>query len=142
MHIPAPETTPPPLQPPPPLSATASLEAVELELSLGQKEIGDEQYETTIRETVEAVGGVLLFQMKIEEDEAGRWVAAVAFEGAEAREIAIIDLPCNGEGASVSPVSQSDLPIATIASAYAGLAECWTTAGQAQTGDGPASAAM
>lgn len=122
------ETTPPPLQPPSPPAVIASLEAVEIELELGRREIGEEQYESTVRETVEAFGGVLLFQMKIEREGVGHLVAAIALEGAEGREIAIIDLPCNGESASVIPASESDLPIAQIAAAYASLADCWSTA--------------
>lgn len=128
MNMSVAETTPPPLQPPAPPAVIASLEAVEIELELGRKEIGEEQYETTIRETVEAVGGVLLFQMKIEKEGVGHWVAAIALESAEGREIAIIDLPCSGESASVIPASESDLPIARIAAAYASLADCWATA--------------
>ncbi len=126
MDISAVEATPPPLQPPPPLSSFPSLEAVEIELELGLKKIEGEEYEAAIRETVEEVGGVLLFQMKADKDGAEHWMAAVAFETADGREIAIIDLPSSGQGVSVTPVSQSELPIATIAQAYAGLAENWT----------------
>jgi hypothetical protein len=128
MNIPVAETTPPPLQPPSPPAVIASLEAVEIELELSRKEIGEEQYESTVRETVEAFCGVLLFHMRIEREGVGHLVAAIALESAEGREIAIIDLPCNGESASVIPASESDLPIARIAPAYASLADCWATA--------------
>lgn len=118
---------PPALKPPAPLF-TAALEAVELELTLGSRESDSQHFEAVIREIVESVGGVLLFQMKLGEEDAARWVAAVAFDGAEEREIAVIDLPCAGGRATVSPAAQSELPIAAIASAYAGLAECWSKA--------------
>lgn len=90
----------------------------------------DELFETAIRETVEAVGGVLLFQMKLQDAETEHWTAAVAVGEPGAVEVVIIDLPCGLEGGSVnvSPVSESPLPIASIASAYAGLAECWSKA--------------
>ena len=127
MNTPAEEISPPALQPPAP-PFTAALEAVELELTLGMKEIGDEELEAAIRETVESVGGVLLFQLKLGEAEAAHWLAAVAFGEDEAREIAVIDLPCAGGRATVSPAAQSELPIASIASAYAGLADCWVKA--------------
>ena len=93
-------------------------------------EMTDERYETAIRETVDAVGGVLLFQIKLHEDEADHWTAAVAVGEPGALEIVIIDLPCGAEGGdvSVSPAASSTLPIASIASAYAGLAECWSRA--------------
>lgn len=127
MSNPSAQPSPPALKPPaPPFSA--ALEAVELELTLGSRENGAEQLEAVIRETVESIGGVLLFQMKLGEDEAGRWMAAVAFDEAGGREIAVIDVPCAGGRATVSPAAESELPIAAIASAYAGLAECWAKA--------------
>lgn len=108
--------------------APVSLEAVELELALSQRHISEQQFEMTIRETVEAVGGALLFQMKLDEEETSRWVAAVAIGAEGTREIAIIELPCDGGSVTVSAAAQSELPIAAIAPAYAGLAECWSKA--------------
>ena len=90
-------------------------------------ELDDVRFETAIRETVEAVGGVLLFQMKLQDAEIERWAAAVAVGKPGAIEIVILDLPCGQEGGNVRvcPVSDCTLPIASIASAYAGLAETW-----------------
>ncbi len=127
MTAPSESGNPPALKPPAPLFATA-LEAVELELTLGSKENDAEQLESVVRETVESLGGVLLFHMKLRENDGDHLMAAVAFETAEDREIVVIDLPCSGGRATVSPASQSELPIASIASAYAGLAECWSKA--------------
>ena len=127
MSTPTAQPEPPALKPPAP-PFTAALEAVELELTLGSQENGAERLEAVIRQTVEAVGGVLLFQMKLGGDGAGRWIAAAAFDEAGAREIAVIDLPAAGGRATVSPAAESELPIAAIASAYAGLAECWAKA--------------
>ena len=92
--------------------------------------IVDERFETTIRETVAAIGGVLLFQMKLQEEDGDHWTAAVAVGEPGSLEIIIIDLPCGADGADVSvrPVAESALPIAAIAPAYAGLAECWPKA--------------
>lgn len=91
------------------------------------QEPADDRFETAIRETVDAIGGVLLFQMRVGNGETGRWTAAVAMGEPGALEIVIIDLPCDGDSGdvNVSPAAESDLPIAAIASAYAGLAECW-----------------
>ena len=114
--------------PPPPPPFEAALEAVELELALGQQENDERQSATFIGETVASVGGVLLFQMKVGDADEAHWLAAVAFEAGGKREIAVIDLPCKGGAATVNPASQSDLPVASIAAAYAGLAECWTRA--------------
>ena len=117
--------TPPPLKPPAPPTLATSLEAVELELSLGQRDMNDEAFETVVRETVESFGAVLLFNMKLQDEDGGRWAAAIALGEGAAREIAILELPCNGGSASVRAASDSELPIASIASAYASLAECW-----------------
>jgi len=89
-----------------------------------------QRFETAIRETVEAVGGVLLFQMKVQDADTERWAAAVAIGEPGAVEVVIIDLPCgvNGGSVNVRPASDSKLPIASIASAYAGLAECLSKA--------------
>lgn len=119
------EETPPPLKPPAPPTLATSLEAVELELSLEQRNLSDEEFEAALRETVKSFGAVLLFNMKLQDEEGGRWAAAIALDDGEAREIAILELPCNGGSASVRPASESEQPIAAIASAYAGLAECW-----------------
>lgn len=127
MTAPSHSVTPPALKPPAPLFTTA-LEAVELELTLGSKENDAEQLEDVVRETVESLGGVLLFQMKLRENDGDHLMAAVAFETVQDREIVVIDLPCSGGRATVIPASQSKLPIASIASAYAGLAESWSKA--------------
>lgn len=90
-------------------------------------EAGD-RFETAIRETVDAIGGVLLFQQRLGEGASARWAAAVAMGEPGALEIVIIELPDDGDAVRVSPASESTLPIASIASAYAGLAECWRSA--------------
>lgn len=127
MDTPAAETAPKLLLPPPP-QAAARIGSGELAQALGPIAAGERPAETAIRETVEAAGGALLFQMRLDGDEAARWVAAAAFGEDGAREIAIIDLPCGGGSVSVTPAADSTLPIAAIAPAYAGLAECWRKA--------------
>src|SRR5690606_20370713 len=68
----------PALKPPPP-PFEAALEAVELELALGKRDTKQDLCEQIIRETVESVGGILLFQIRIGEGRDQRWVGAVAF---------------------------------------------------------------
>src|SRR5690606_23717833 len=57
------EALSPALKPPPPVFE-AALEAIELELALGKRDMNVDLCEQIIRETVESVGGILLFQMK------------------------------------------------------------------------------
>ena len=92
------------------------------------REAADAQFETAIAETVNTVGGVVLFQMTLDEGEASHRVAAISIGAGEEREIVILDLPAEGGSVSVQPAAQSELPIASIAAAYAGLAECWPLA--------------
>lgn len=111
-----------------PIPSAASLEAVELELALAQREMDGESFEQVVREAVEAVGGVLLFKLRLGDAEAGRWVAAAALGEAAEREIVIVELAGEGAPVAVSLASESALPIAAIAPAYAGLAACWPKA--------------
>lgn len=118
------EALSPALKPPPPIFE-AALEAVELELALAKRDTKIDLCEEIIRETVESVGGILMFQMKLGEGTDTRWLGAVAFNDGERTEYAVINVPSNGSAISVTPAAQSDLPIASIAAAYAGLALCW-----------------
>lgn len=114
---PTPESTPENAAP------AAEAEAVSEPLNAAQ-----DQFETAVAETVNTVGGVLLFRMTLDEGETSHRVAAISIGAGEEREIVIVDLPADGGGVSVRPAAESDLPIASIASAYAGLAECWPIA--------------
>lgn len=121
------ETLSPELKPPPPLFASA-LEAVELELALGKRDTRDDLCEQIIRETVESVGGVLIFQVKLGAGHDQRWVGAVAFTQEDAPEFAVISIPGNGGAIEVTPASRSELPLASLAIAYADLAQSWARA--------------
>lgn len=114
----------PALKPPPP-PFEAALEAVELELALGKRDTKQDLCEQIIRETVESVGGILLFQIRIGEGRDQRWVGAVAFAEEDRQEYAVISIPCDGSPIEVTPVTQSSLPLASLAVAYANLAQCW-----------------
>ncbi|TKT81173.1 hypothetical protein [Aquamicrobium sp. LC103] len=92
------------------------------------EDFSNDEFETIIRETAKAMGGQVLFQMKLDEEEKSHWVAAVMVASDDARKISIIDLPCDGGEASIKPAEESTLPIATIASAYAGLVDQWKRA--------------
>lgn len=107
---------------PPPSPAS---ETVRFATMLCDREVSAEQFEATVRELAESLGGALLFHLGIGKESERQCVAAVALGETAKREIAIVDLPATGSGASVTPATQSDLPVAAIAQAYAGLADCW-----------------
>lgn len=105
----------------------SSLEAVELELALNLRDVPDEAFDAAVQEALEAAGAVLLFQMRMAQDENTRWVAAVATGDGDETRISIVTLRNDGE-TLVEPVEQSNSPIAAIAPAYAGLAIRWSHA--------------
>jgi hypothetical protein len=109
------------------LQQAASLEAVELELALNLRDVSDDALDAAVQEALEAAGAVLLFQMRMAQDENTRWVAAVATGNADDTRISIVTLRNDGE-TLVEPVEQSNSPIAAIAPAYAGLAIRWSHA--------------
>lgn len=108
------------LPPPSPTSETIRFASM-----LDGREVSPDGFETTVRELAESIGGAMLFHLGLGAESERRCVAAVALGETTRREIAIVDLPATGSGASVKPASESDLPVAAIAQAYAGLADCW-----------------
>lgn len=113
---------------PSPAQPAPSMDAAELELALAQRAIAGDGFEAAVREAVEAVGGVMLFHIRLDDGDDTRQVAAAAIGDAMLREIVIVDLPGGGGPVTVSQASDSALPIAAIAPAYAGLAACWPRA--------------
>lgn len=108
------------LPPPAPADPTSRFEEM-----LHARLLSGERFEETVRELAESLGGAMLFHVGLCNDDGGQGVAAVALGQSEQCEIVIVDLPDVGGGARVKPASESDLPVAAIARAYAGLAECW-----------------
>jgi hypothetical protein len=114
-----------------PSSATSipdyAIEAAELELSIDREELDGEGCEAELRRAVEGVGAVLLFHVKVVSEGDAECHAALAFDPDEENRIAILTLAGDGS-ARIAPVDESDSPIATIAPAFAGLAETWAQA--------------
>lgn len=106
------------LPPPSPTSETVRFASM-----LSDREVSPDRFESTVRELAEALGGAMLFHLGLGAESERQCVAAVALGETPRREIAIVDLKAGG--ASVRPASESDLPVAAIAQAYAGLADCW-----------------
>jgi hypothetical protein len=78
-----------------------------------------------LRQELEAAGGCVLFDIAHGETDRLRWSAALAFDRAEGREIAVVALERASGEISLEPAEKSKLPIAAIARSYAGLAETW-----------------
>jgi hypothetical protein len=81
--------------------------------------------EDEMRRAIAQKGGVVLFHLDIAGDGAGaRSATAVAFGACGDEDIAIVTVAADGR-TTIEPASASKLPIASIASSFAGLAQCW-----------------
>ena len=85
-----------------------------------------EDFEESIRMALSAVGGELLFQMRLENDEC-RHVAAVALGSGDHRRVALVILPPEG-AMRIEPAETSTNPVAAIARSYAGLVDAYKSA--------------
>jgi hypothetical protein len=104
------------------------IQTVELQIALGLREFTSDTFERALGETVEELGGVVLFLMRIEEDDEERAVAAVSLPSQYGREVAIVTADAGYETLDVVPADRSPLPVAALATSYAGLAESWRRA--------------
>ena len=106
---------------------TNSLEAVELELALHNQNLISLGFEESIRTALKAIGGEILFQMRLENEDCQR-VAAVRIGGDGERQFALVIMPPDGGLMRVEPVAQSSNPIAQITESYAGLMDVFRAA--------------
>jgi hypothetical protein len=107
--------------------ARESLEAVELELELHNQNLVSLGFEESIRAALERIGGEILFQMRIENEDCQR-VAAVRLGNGDERELALVIMPPHGGLMRVEPVAQSTNPLARITESYAGLMDVFRAA--------------
>jgi hypothetical protein len=107
------------------LADTNSLEAVELELALHNQNLVSLGFEESIHTALKAIGGEMLFQMRLENETCQR-VAAVRI-GSEG-ELALVIMPPDGGLMRVEAVAQSSNPIAKITESYAGLMDVFRAA--------------
>ncbi|TWG90645.1 hypothetical protein L598_006700000020 [Mesorhizobium sp. J18] len=112
MHAPTPDM---------PQSEVSSLELVELELALRHQDFIELGFEGSVRKALEHIGGTLLFHMRMNGMADCDWVAAVSLESPEERTLALVVQPTDGGPLRVEDVETSSIPVARIASAYAGL---------------------
>jgi len=107
--------------------AAESLEAVELELELHNQNLVSLGFEESIRVALDRIGGEMLFQMRLENDDCQR-VAAVRLGSGDQREFALVIMPPNGGLMRVEPVAHSTNPLAGITESFAGLMDMFKAA--------------
>lgn len=111
----------------PSVTASDSLETVELELALHNQNVVSLGFEESIRTALDHVGGEILFQMRVEDQNCQR-VAAVRLGQGEEAEFALVIMPPGGGLMRVEPVAQSSNPLARITQSYAGLMDVFKAA--------------
>jgi hypothetical protein len=110
-EIPAPEAQPATeLLPPPPA------------------EVSDEDFGEVVRGALEAVGGALLFKVRVGAGETDMHVAAAAVGAPEARQFLLLSLPIHGGQLKVETAQRSTNPLAGIAASWAGLMDAFQAA--------------
>lgn len=85
------------------------------------REVSDDDFEVVVRGALEAVGGTLLFKMKVGADSEAHHAAAAAVGLGTSRQLLLLTLPTQGGQLKVETTSRSNSPLAKIAESYAGL---------------------
>lgn len=90
--------------------------------------VSDNQFVEVVNGALEAVGGTLLFKMRIDDEGQDQHVAAASVGDGGTRQFLLLTLPANGGALKVEPISKSANPVAGIAAAYAGLMDVFKAA--------------
>ena len=92
------------------------------------REVSDQDFEEVVRGALEAVGGTLLFKMKVGADTEAHHAAAAAVGLGDSRQFLLLTLPTQGGQLKVETTSRSTSPLAGIAESYAGLMDVFKAA--------------
>lgn len=88
-------------------------------------QVSDGQFEDVVKRALFAIGGAMLFKMRIGRGVECQHVAAGLIGAGADRQFLVLSLPVSGGKLRVEAASISKLPIARIAAAYAGLGEAF-----------------
>lgn len=90
--------------------------------------VSEEEFAEVVDGALEAVGGKLLFKMRLDTDGEGEHVAAASVDAGGNRQFLLLTLPANGGALKVESASRSGNPLAGIAASYAGLMDVFQAA--------------
>lgn len=93
-----------------------------------RRDISEMDFEEVVRGALEAVGGTLLFKMRIDAEGQAHHAAAAAVGVGEGRQFLLLTLPIDGGQLKVETVARSASPLARIAASYAGLMDVFKAA--------------
>ena len=92
------------------------------------KTVSEDEFVEVVGGALEAVGGILLFKMCVQNEGEGQHVAAACVGDGGNRQFLLLTLPTVGGTLKVETASRSTNPVAGIAAAYAGLMDVFKTA--------------
>ncbi|CDX28954.1 conserved hypothetical protein [Mesorhizobium plurifarium] len=98
------------------------------DLTPDTKTVSEDEFAEVVGGALEAVGGTLLFKMRVENGTEGEHVAAACIGDAGNRQFLLLTLPTSGGALKVETAARSANPVAGIAAAYAGLMDAFKTA--------------
>ena len=90
--------------------------------------VSEQDFEAVVRGALEAVGGSLLFKVRLGTGDEGHHVAAAVVGVGEARQFLLLTLPASGGPLKVETAARSGNPLAGIAASYAGLMDVFQAA--------------
>ena len=93
-----------------------------------RRDISEADFEEVVRGALEAVGGTLLFKMRIDTEGQAHHAAAAAVGVGESRQFLLLTLPMEGGQLKVETAARSASPLARIAASYAGLMDVFKAA--------------
>lgn len=85
-------------------------------------------FEQLVDEALEAVGGILLFKMRIDDEGEDKHVAAASIGDGARRQFLLLSLPVAGGKLKVETAARSKSPLAKLAEAYVGVVEAFRAA--------------
>ncbi len=91
-------------------------------------EVADDAFGEAVQGALEAVGGMLLFKVRVGNGESAQHVAAAAVGQGDARQFLVLSLPAAGGQLKIETAALSSNPLAGIAASYARLMDAFQAA--------------
>jgi hypothetical protein len=95
---------------------------------IAASDVSEAEFTQLVDDALEAVGGILLFKMRLDEDGDDKHVAAASIGDGARRQFLLLSLPVTGGKLKVESASRSNSPLAKLAEAYVGVVEAFRAA--------------
>lgn len=106
-----------------------TVERIQVEVpAMAPSDVSEAEFTQMVDDALEAVGGILLFKMRLDEDGDDKYVAAASIGDGARRQFLLLSLPVTGGKLKVESASRSTSPLAKLAEAYVGVVEAFRAA--------------